>query len=191
MMAEIVVLGWGSLIWNPGELMLKDGVWHEDGPPLPLEFSRVSRDRRLTLALTRGADPAPTLWAWMGTDSVGEAVWSLAQREGARPEEVGYLDLECGDHWCRTVDEHLGTIKKWVEDQNSRGNNMNVVIWTDLKPNFEKKARAELNAENTVEYLRRLRPEMKERAREYIEKAPAQVRTPIRETITARWDDLW
>ena len=41
-MAEIVVLGWGSLVWNPGDLMLKDGVWHEDGPPLPLEFSRVS-----------------------------------------------------------------------------------------------------------------------------------------------------
>jgi hypothetical protein len=127
----------------------------------------------------------------MSTDSVGEAVWSLAHREGAKPEEVGYLDLECGDHWCRTVDEHLGTIKGWVEEQSDNGNEIDVVIWTDLKPNFERKARKELNEGNVIEYLRRLRPEMKDRAREYIVKAPEQVQTRIRAAIIENWYDIW
>jgi len=190
-MAEIVVLGWGSLIWDPRNLILRDGKWHDDGPSLPVEFSRVSRDRRLTLALTRGAELVRTFWSYMGTDSVGEAVWSLAHREGAKPEEVGYLDLECGDHWCRTVDEHLGTMKGWVEEQSDNGNEIDVVIWTDLKPNFEKKVRKKLNGENAVEYLKGLRPEMKDRAREYIEKAPEQVQTRIRAAITDGWDSIW
>jgi hypothetical protein len=28
-MADIVVLGWGSPIWNPEGLLLKDGDWRE------------------------------------------------------------------------------------------------------------------------------------------------------------------
>ena len=190
-MAEIAVLGWGSLICDPRDLILRDGKWQDNGPYLPIEFSRVSRDRRLTLALTRGAELVRTLWSYMGTDSVGEAVWSLAHREGARPEEVGYLDLEFGDHWCRTVDEHLETIREWVKEQGDNDNNIDVVVWTDLKPNFEKKAREELNEESAIDYLMRLRPEMKDRAREYIEKAPEQVQTRIRAAIIDSWDDIW
>lgn len=190
-MADIAVLGWGSLVWDPRDLMLRDGVWHPDGPPLPVEFSRISKDRRLTLALTRGAERVPTLWAWMGTENVGEAVWSLSQREGARPEEIGFLDLEMGDNWCRAVDEELPTIRDWVKGQGGKGNRITVVIWTDLRPNFEKKARRELNADNAISYLEGLRPELKERAREYIERAPEQVRTEIGTAIHDAWDSIW
>lgn len=40
---KIVVLGWGSLIWNPGDLKI-NSEWQKDGPTLPIEFARVSSD---------------------------------------------------------------------------------------------------------------------------------------------------
>lgn len=190
-MPEIVVLAWGPLVRDPGELILKDGEWHDDGPVLPIELSRIAGDRSMTLALRRGAEPVRTLWAYMGTDSVGEAVWSLARREGARPEEIGYLDLVTGEHWFRTVDEHLGTVREWAEEKNRRGEKMEFILWSDLKPNFERKARRELNAESVLWYLQRLRPEMRDRAREYLENIPDQVRTPIMEAIELRRTDIW
>jgi len=190
-MPRIVVLAWGSLVWDPRDLDLEDGAWYEDGPRLPVEFSRVSSDRRLTLALTRGADPVQVLWAYMGTDAVGEAVWSLSQREGAKPENVGFLDLDNGEYWCRTVDEHIPTIRDWAREKNQAGEDIGVVIWSDLKPNFEKKARKELSAENVLSFLEGLRPEIKVRAKEYIEKAPGQTQTPIRDAVKNAWDSIW
>jgi hypothetical protein len=47
---KIVILGWGSLIWDPRDLPHQE-PWLDDGPKLPLEFSRISKDRRLTLVI--------------------------------------------------------------------------------------------------------------------------------------------
>jgi hypothetical protein len=188
---EIVVLGWSPMVTDPCDLHLKDGVWHDDGPLLPVELSHITNRRTLALALTRGADPVRTLWAYMGTGGMGEAVWSLSQREGSKPENVGFLDLETGEYWCRTVDEHIGTIRNWVADRNGNGEDIGVVIWSDLKPNFEKKARKELNADNVISYLGSLRPAAKDRAREYLEKTPEQARTKIGATIQTVWDSIW
>jgi len=46
--AKIIVLGWGSLIWDPRELKIKNSEWQKDGPNLPIEFARISQDGRLT-----------------------------------------------------------------------------------------------------------------------------------------------
>jgi hypothetical protein len=54
---RIAFVGWGSLIWNPGKLPLATN-WTEVGPILPIEFSRISKDGRLTLALTNGTERA-------------------------------------------------------------------------------------------------------------------------------------
>jgi hypothetical protein len=176
---------------DPGDLILKDGAWKKDGPLLPIELSHVTSRRTLALALCRGAAPVRTLWTYMGTDAVGEAVWSLSQREGSKPENVGFLDLETGEYWCRTVDEHLPTISDWALGKNEGGENIGTVIWSDLKPNFEKKTRKELSADNVISYLKGLRPEMKDRAREYLEKAPAQAQTEITAAIRTAWDSIW
>ncbi len=190
-MPDIVVLAWGPLVSDPGDLMLRDGEWHDDGPLLPVELCRIAGDRSMALALCRGAEPVRTMWAYMGTDGVGEAVWSLAQCEGARPEEIGFLDLETKEHWCRTVDECLPELRDWARKKNGAGEDIGVIIWSDLKPNFEKKARRELSADNVISYLKGLRPEIKERAREYLEKVPAQSGTKITAAIQDARDSIW
>ena len=51
---KIAILGWGSLIWNPDKLDFdKDFGWDPDGPKLPIEFSRISSNGRLTLIIDK------------------------------------------------------------------------------------------------------------------------------------------
>ena len=190
-MAAIAVLGWDALVSDPGGLSLRDGTWHEDGPILPVELAHLTPQRVLVPVLCRGADLIRVLWAYMGTDTVGEAVWSLSQAEGSKPENVGFLDLATGEHWCRTVDERLPDIRAWAEEKNAGGEHIDVVIWNDLKPNFEKKARRELSVESVVSYLKDLRPESKVHAREYLERLPDRIRTPVIDAVRERREEIW
>jgi hypothetical protein len=79
-MAEIACLSWGSLVWEPGKLLIK-GPWHSDGPQVCVDFLRQSSNRRITLVLDNSAAPVQSLWAVMNTNDVDEAIGSLAERE--------------------------------------------------------------------------------------------------------------
>lgn len=48
MTIKCACLGLGSPIWNPGDL---SSDWMADGPYLPLEFARLSKDGRITLVV--------------------------------------------------------------------------------------------------------------------------------------------
>lgn len=88
---RIACIGWGSLIWDPRELLIY-GEWQNDGPFLPLEYMRKSKDGRLTLVITETAKPIKTLWILMATNSLETAIVSLLKREGI-PEKGKPLQL--------------------------------------------------------------------------------------------------
>ena len=47
------ILAWGSLIWDPKDLEYNKQLgWIYDGPNLPIEFARISKNGRLTLVIT-------------------------------------------------------------------------------------------------------------------------------------------
>jgi hypothetical protein len=69
---QIAVIGWGSLIWCPGSLQIKSR-WHSDGPALPIEFARISNDKRLTLVIQPGSPDQRTYWALSEFDDLKAA----------------------------------------------------------------------------------------------------------------------
>jgi len=67
-----VLIGWGSLIWQPEKLKFKS-EWYGDGSWLPLEFARISSDGRLTLFRYQNAHQVQTYWAELEYYTFNEA----------------------------------------------------------------------------------------------------------------------
>jgi len=173
----LAILGWGSLIWKPGNLHIS-GRWQTDGPFLPIEFARISKDGKLTLVLYLGTKPVQTLWALSAYEDLNQAKKNLREREGTSMESIGYLSILENDSNCRAVPQVLDYIRQWAV---AKG--LNAVIWTDLPANFKEITKTELNAENITAYLSSLIGASREKAIEYIKKAPSQVETKLRRKI--------
>jgi hypothetical protein len=171
---KIVFLGWGSLIWNSNGLSIK-GDWQRGGPALPIEFSRISKDRRLTLVIdeVNGVDVI-TRYALSSRTDVKEAVEDLRIRECTSQDFIGFLDLT-----ERTTDSTRSLITKQIRDWAMEAG-IDAVIWTALTPNFEQKTGKQFSVDRAVTYLQGLSGADRENAFDYIRKAPEEVNTPLR-----------
>ena len=174
---QIACLGWGSLIWNPGDLPLSSG-WYSDGPQLPIEFARESRDGRMTLVLVDGFRKSPSLWALLTTDDIENAKSALAQREGVSQGNVkysiGYWDSKSGNSHGKCAE----AISNWAIAKGLDG-----VVWTNLKCGFQPPKDVVPEISSVIEHLNSLAPDKKTVAEEYIRNGPAQVRTEYRDAI--------
>jgi hypothetical protein len=173
---KTAVIGWGSLIWDPQDLQIVDD-WYTDGPMLPVEFARVSSRNRLTLVLLDGAPLQQTLWTLSRKATLTEAIRDLAIREGTVAPHIG--------RWSSS-DTHVGSEDRIsaIIDLWARERELDAVVWTALgpkKPNGENGLAAE---DDLIEYLRNLDKRGEAAAaREYVEKAPSQIKTPLRVRI--------
>lgn len=176
---RIAILGWGSLIWDPRNLA-HDGAWHSSGPQLPLEFSRISSDGRLTLVIdpTYG-EPVITLYTTSALPHLDEAIENLREREGTPSKNIGVINLVNGETHTRQNADLVEHIRAW-----GRANGFDAVIWTDLPPKFEINGEAaSFSVYAAIAYLQSLAGEAAQKAREYITKAPKEVDTPLRRKI--------
>jgi hypothetical protein len=185
------VLAWGSLVWDPRELQIA-AKFMADGPLLPVEFCRISKDGRLTLAIdeTFGA-LCKTYSARSLLDSLDAAIENLRVREGMSDAwSVGFVEPASGGQSELAMQSHpqvVATIGAWVE---SIG--YDAAIWTALKSNFDDwgKAGEPFSVSAAMEYLETLESEDAEkfaRALAYIRNAPPEVETPVREGVAKRW----
>jgi len=179
---NIACLGWGSLIWRPGNLLIRR-KWFEDGPLLPVEFSRQSQDGRLTLVLTPDVRPVRALWALMARKNIQNAKASLRIREGIAEKNLNKLIgvLMAHDPPGEQESEPRQAIRAWM---NSSG--LDAVIWTDLLPRFNDREEAP-TLEQAVLYLSRLEINRKQLAEEYIRRAPQQIDTDFRREFERLW----
>jgi hypothetical protein len=169
-LVKIACLGWGSLVWKPGVLRCV-GSWQPDGPALPLEFARTSQDGRLTIVLTAGAPLVPSLWVELDYATAEGAKAALAGREGSSLHAIG-----CWPGTAPKYDVGAAEVTVWAM---SKG--LDAVVWTALQPKFRNTTGgAPESADAAIEYLRQLGPEATVAAREYVERAPSQVRTTFR-----------
>ena len=168
---KIAIIAWGSLIWNPG-ILKYSGNWSPGGPILPIEFSRISKDGRLTLVIDEANGvPIQTLYAFAATASLEEAIANLMEREGTLARGIG--DVQIGSQPQTSIEQ---TILEWIEIQG-----FDAAIWTALGSNFEEKIGEPYFIATAQKYLNSLEGEKKANALKYILNTPALVQTPFRE----------
>lgn len=167
---KIAILGWGSLIWQPKDLEFNiEFGWKQDGPILPIEFARISKDGRLTLVITESGTKVPVLYALSKFQSLDEAILDLAIREGSGRKSIGYYD-KSSDVFSPATFGFKTNILEWINQMN-----FDAVIWTDLSEKLESR--------NPVEYLKTLTGHKYTLAEEYIRRTPVQIKTDLRSKI--------
>lgn len=174
---EIAILGWGSLVWDPRELP-REGSWQTGGQRLPLEFSRVSTDCRLTLVidLTHG-EWCPTRFVMSRRTDIDDTICDVRAREGTTSRNIGFVDLGAGTGRGRSG-AICSEIRNWCAREGLDG-----AVWTDLCPNFEDQTGNDYSVGNAVAYLEGLPKAGREAAFRYIRNAPHEVNTSLRREL--------
>ena len=174
---KIVVLAWGSLVWDPRKLKVGK-TWHENGPCLPIEFARKSKDGRLTLVIYPQAKQVTTLWALSTCATVEEAMENLRKREKSALRGIGWWRADRDEQILEGTTDYRITIAAWGLEKK-----FDAVIWTDLSTNFEEEVKKPVTKDAVCEYIRTLAGEKKDAALAYIRKAPEQIETDFRPAL--------
>jgi hypothetical protein len=176
--SEIAILAWGSLIWEARpEFDEQHGQnWRWDGPTLKVEFSRISTTRQGALTLVidnkNGVDTT-VAWCLSKRQRIEDAICDLRCREGTTVKNIG-----CVRHTADSSASQSPIITAWAS-----GKNLDAVIWTALESNFNADGRPDFSVSAAVEHIKRLDPCGKAKAAEYIWRAPAFVKTPLRDAL--------
>jgi hypothetical protein len=163
----IACLGWGSLIWDPRGLPIQR-KWFDDGPFVPVEFVRQSNDGRITLVIEEATRPSRSLWALMDATNLASACAALREREGCKAQHVA--------SWSRG---QAGAAPIPGLDGWAQIHQIDAVVWTALPPKIGTEERKPSEQE-VVAYLGQLSGAVRDKAEQYIRRAPAQVDTPYR-----------
>ena len=179
---RIAILGWGSLIWDSRSLKIDGSIgnngWYSNGPYLPIEFARISKDGRLTLVIRNGVKDQQVLYSISLYKNLDEAVLDLSVREECGKNKIGKYIKEKNE--VTPIDfNYKEKIANWIEQEQD----IDAVIWTNLSSSFKDKIGLELCDINAVNYLTCLSLEAQVKAEEYIRKAPVQIDTKIRNAI--------
>ena len=177
--SKIVILGWGSLIQQPKKLQI-EGTWDEDGPKLKIEFSRVSKNGRLTLVIDEeNGIELSTLYIISACKTIDEAIKDLEKREDTNLSWIGYIDIKnnlCSYKINSNQIDVFDTIKQWAKSKE-----FDAIVWTALKSNFKNKTGKFFTVDNAIEYLKNLCGSIRDEAVKYFNQVPKQIKTPLRE----------
>jgi hypothetical protein len=132
---RIACIGWGSLIYEPGELKIyktsnPEDSWCSEGPLLPIEFARHSSGNRITLVLVPGAQTVKTLWNLFTVDALPDARESLREREKIPHHHADdwISDWDVRRQPSNSLEE---TVSEWA-----RRLNLESAVWTNLPPKW-------------------------------------------------------
>jgi hypothetical protein len=177
---KTAILGWGSLIWQPQELKFDANIgWKENGPVLPIEFARISKDGRLTLVITPNGTEVTTLYSVSSFDSLDLAVLNLKKREGTVEENIGSYNKSKDEFFPKDF-SFKENIKKWIQTTD-----FDSVIWTNLPEKWilNDENKTKIDPKDRINYLQNLKGPESALAEEYIRNTPKQIATTYRNQI--------
>jgi len=178
---KIAILAWGSLVHDPRELPYEH-PWLLDGPKLPIEFSRVSKDARLTLVIDpeHGAE-VPTRFASSTRTTLPDAVADLRDREGTVIKRIGFTDSTGTFASFHEHADHKFAHERILPWLSSSG--YDAVVWTALPSNYSKQQSHVFTVPHAIAYLRSLPTAPRDNALDYIRNAPPEVETALRKAL--------
>jgi hypothetical protein len=178
------IIVWGSLYWDPRNLETT-GKWLYDGPVLPIEFARISSDRRLTLVIKPAFKRITTLYAISSYEDYTVARENLRQREKTdNIGNIGFIDFQTHTYHVRSNNSFvLDILRQWNENKG-----FDAVIWSDFSPNFTVKTGKAFTSENIIEYLGNLDDSARNVALDYIHRTPKQITTRFRDEIEQHYN---
>jgi len=181
MPAQIVILGWGSLLWDTRpEFDEQHESWQHDGPEIKVEFSRISQSRRGALTLVidpKNGAPCRVAYAISKRKDPEDAICDLRCREGTIRSKIGFLFTD-GAHQQGRDQVSLKAIRDWAETKK-----FDVVVWTDLCSNFDKVCGRPFDIDAALAHIQSLDGEAKSGAAEYVWRAPEFVDTELRRAL--------
>jgi len=180
---QIAIIGWGSLIWCPGSMRMRI-LWRRDGPLLPVEYARISKDGRLTLVIHPGCGNQTTLWAVAVAEDIQRARENLREREGTNSRFI-HTGSATGEFSEGTPDPVRDAIAKWLEAHHD----IQACVWTGLTSNWNEIRKCEFSLADALRYLEELTDSA--RAREYIQNTASQIQTTVRIAVREQlnWRD--
>lgn len=146
----ITYIGWGSLLWNYEELKIADGWKRANGLELPLEFSRISKDGRMTLVIdkTNGLENE-VYYANSSMTDINKAINVIKKREKTSVNNISYFNIKKNKfRFNNTPPELAKRILRWATQHKK-----DVVIWTDLDSNWKSVRGVPYSVENAMEYF--------------------------------------
>jgi hypothetical protein len=158
-------------------------MWQDEGPELKIEFSRISKDGRLTLVI----DPADgsfvkTKYVLSPRTCLDDAVEDLRYREGTSRKYIGWVNIIDGKSSTKEYSDHQidihSTIESWCKEKGFEG-----AVWTALLPNFKKELERPFTIDEALRYLRELPKNVRAEALRYINNAPDCVQTRLRKAV--------
>ncbi|HEV2174032.1 MAG TPA: hypothetical protein VGR71_10710 [Nitrospira sp.] len=174
---RIAVLGWGSLVWDPGDLLIVDNAWHKGGPVLPIELSRLSSRRgHFTYVIdpTNGAR-VPTRYGISVYEVLEDAIGNLARREACASTAIGYTVSNDSELHRARKGVPWEEIRKWAQHAET-----DAAIWTDLGPKLLNSWN-EWSVERALHYWKTaIPPDRLPDAARYASSAPPEIDTEFR-----------
>jgi len=184
---QIAILAWGSLIWDDRWPAFDDqrGEWLDDGPVLPLEFSRVSKTRNGALTLVidpDNGDDCKVMYAMSRRRNAADAIADLRDRESTIMDHIGFYFAQEPERKC--VPAVPDAIPAWAKTKQ-----LDVVVWAGMPSNFPAKNAVKkgekFSIDAAIAHLQTITPEGKAAAATYLWRAPGLVVTKLRTRLQA------
>ena len=180
---RIALIAFDSVVKLPKNLKSLIAGWKNGGPILPVEFSRISNDGRLTPVIdARNGTHIQTMFTVLKVKDLNRAITEVAKQQGiTNNNRVGYLDIPRqivnADCWARHEDA-CRVIVDWAKK-----NKFSAVVWNGLGVKFKDAIGVSFSPQAAVNSLNSLKPNKRRAALKYIKSVPKFVDTRFRNAL--------